>query len=95
MVSLLDVGLLKHFQIIFPFLFITVFIFAMLTKMKLFGDNKGIHMIIALLLGFMSLLSPVIRNTINIMAPWFVLLIIMTVFIIFAVMTLGGSQEDI
>ena len=96
MVSLLDIGLLKHFEILFPFLFITIMVFSILTMIKAFGkENTGLRVLIAIILGFMSLISPIIRKTINIMAPWFVLLIIFIFFILFAVQTLGGSREEL
>ena len=95
MASLLDIGLLQHFQVVFPFLFITVMVFALLVAAKAFGDNRFLHVLIALILGFMTLLSPVVKTTINIMAPWFVLLIIFVVLVIFSVQILGASQESI
>lgn len=95
MASLLDIGLLQHFQVIFPFLFVTVVTFAFLKVTKFFGDNEFANVIIAIVLGFMSLLSPVIRKTITIMTPWFVLLMIFIVFILFLVQVLGGSRESI
>lgn len=95
MATLLDIGLLQHFQIIFPFLFITVMVFALLVMTKSFGDNRFVHLVLAIILGFMTLLSPIVRNTINIMAPWFVLLIIFIVLCLFAVQILGASTEGV
>ena len=95
MATLLDIGLLQHFQIIFPFLFITIFIFAIFSLVKPFGDNPFANVSISVILGFMTLLSPVIRKTINIMAPWFVLLIMFIVLILFSVQVLGGTREGI
>ncbi|MGM5488356.1 MAG: hypothetical protein ACQESG_05390 [Nanobdellota archaeon] len=96
MATPLDIGLLDHFEIIFPFLFILVFGYAILTKLKPFGDdNKGIYAVIAFALAVMTIFSPIVRETFVTAAPWFVLLFIFIIFSMIAYMALGASQDDI
>ena len=95
MVTPLDIGLLKNFQIVFPFLFIFCIVYAILSYTKVLGDNKAIQAMIAVVLAFMSLFSDLVVETINISAPWFVLLIIFLVFVMMGIMTLGVKEGDI
>ncbi|MFO7711030.1 MAG: hypothetical protein R6V53_04680 [Candidatus Woesearchaeota archaeon] len=96
MATPLDIGLLDHFEIIFPFLFILVFGYAILTKLKPFGDdNKGIYAVIAFVLAVMTIFSPIVRETFVTAAPWFVLLFIFLIFTVIAYMALGASEDDI
>jgi hypothetical protein len=95
MVSPLDVGLLQTFEIIFPFLFILTFTLAFLTKVKPFSDNYVYAAIVAISLSVLSLFSPIALKTINVMAPWFVLLFIATVFSLLAYSVIGYSETDL
>jgi hypothetical protein len=42
------------FDVLFPFLLIFAIVFGILTHMRIFGDKKGIHVIIALVIGLMG-----------------------------------------
>ncbi len=95
MATLLDTGLVQNFSIIFPFLFVLVIVFGIASWTKLFGDNKTIHSLIALILAISLMFSPTVREAINIMAPWFVLLFIFTVFMILAFKVFGASNDDV
>ena len=55
MVSPLDVGLLQTFQIIFPFLFVLVVVFAFLTQIKPFKENYVYGAIIAVSLAVLTM----------------------------------------
>lgn len=95
MATPLDIGLLANFKIIFPFLFIFCIVFAVLASTKLLGDNKIIHATIAIAMAFMSLFSDLVVETINIAAPWFVILVIFIVFVLLALMILGVKEADV
>jgi hypothetical protein len=95
MVTPLDVGLLKNFQVIFPFLLIFCITYGILTYTKIFGENRAIHAMIALVLAFMSLFSDIAVETINTAAPWFVLLVIFIVFLMLGFMIIGVREADI
>jgi hypothetical protein len=95
MATFLDVGLYKHFYVIFPVLLVFVTTFALLQKSKLFGDNKGIHSLIAICIALLMLFSPGVIAVISIMAPWFVLLFIFVLLVILGFMFLGVQDKSI
>lgn len=95
MATIMDISLLKSFSGIFPFLFIFAIVYGLLSYKKIFGENKGLHAIIAVVLAFMTLLSSTVVETINRSAPWFVLLLIFIVFLLLGFMILGTGESDI
>ena len=90
-----DVGLLENFVIIFPFLLVWVIVFGVLSSTKTFGDNKGIHAIIGLVLAFLFVLSKDAVAAVNIASSWFVLLFLFIIFTIMAFKTFGASDSDV
>ncbi len=95
MATPLDTSLMSHFEVIFPFLFILVISYAILSSIKVFGDNKGIKLLLSFLLGVSMLFSTIARETINMAAPWFVLLFVFIIFALIAYMALGAEAKDI
>ncbi|MBI4144954.1 hypothetical protein HY493_02000 [Candidatus Woesearchaeota archaeon] len=95
MATPLDIGLLQNFSIIFPFLLVLVFVYGVLSMTKIFGDNKGVYAFLAFILAVSTLFSPIAIKTINLMAPWFVLLFIFSIFLLIAYQTFGIKEESI
>ncbi|MDP7116560.1 MAG: hypothetical protein QF632_01005 [Candidatus Woesearchaeota archaeon] len=95
MATPLDTGLLSNFGVIFPFLLVFCLMYAVFIKTDIFGDNKGLAAIISFALGIMTLFFPIIRESINVMAPWFVLFIFAISFILLGFMMFGASESDI
>lgn len=95
MATLLDIGALEHFEGLFPFLLVMVVLYAFLSRTDWFGERKGLAAIIAVLAGFMTVVSDIAIKTVNLMAPWFVLLIVFTVFFMLAYMVFGYNTKDI
>lgn len=93
--TFLDIGVFPFFAILWPFLFVTVISFAFLSKMKVLGDNKAIHAMIAFFLGLVTLFSSIAVKTINLMAPWFVLLFVFGIFVLMIYMSFGISEKQI
>lgn len=93
--TFLDIGVFPFFAIIWPFMFVTVVSFAFLSKMKVLGENKAIHAMIAFFLGLTTLFSSVAVKTINLMAPWFVLLFVFGLFVLMIYMSFGISEQQI
>lgn len=93
--AVLDVALLEHFVIVFPFLLIWVIVFGILSATKTFGDNKGIHAIIGLALAFLFILSKDAVAVLNFASPWFVILFIFIIFTIMAFKAFGASDTDV
>ena len=95
MATFLDIGLIQHFQVIFPVLLIFVLVFALLEKSKMFGENKGLHSLIALCLAMMMLFVPGVVQVFSIMAPWFVLIMLLITFFMIMLVFLGVKYESI
>jgi len=95
MVTPLDIGLLQKFNVIFPFLFILVLVYAILSRTEWFKEKQAMAFIIAFILAIMTLLSRIAVRTINLMAPWFVLLFLFGILVLMAYMTFGITEETI
>jgi hypothetical protein len=97
MATFLDIGLLQHFQVIFPFIFVFATVFAILEFIKPFGKetDTGIHSLIAICIAGMLLFSPQMIEMINFMAPWFVLLLIFILFILMMFRFAGTPEKSV
>ncbi len=76
----MDVALLSNFSLVFTFLLVFAIIFALLEFLKIFGENKPIHAIIALSAGLLTLFSKSVVQVVNNVVPWFMVLLIIAVF---------------
>ena len=95
MVTPLDVGLLQRFNVIFPFLFVLVIIYAILSRTEWFKEKPAMAFVIAFIMAIMTLFSRIAVRTINLMAPWFVLLFLFGILVLIAYMTFGIKEETI
>ena len=96
MATVLDIGALQSFSLVFSFLFVVVVVFAVLTYAKLFGEDRpGIHALIAVLLGIMTLFSENAVKVIETMAPWFVLFFMFIVFVLMSYKIFGVDDTTI
>lgn len=95
MATPMDIGLLKEFGVIFPFLLVFIIVYVVLIKTEFFKGNKGLASLLAAVCGIMTLFSPIAQETITVMAPWMVLLFIFIVFMIIAFMIFGTTEKDI
>ena len=95
MVTLLDIGLLKAFEWVFPFLLVLVIGGAVLSRVLWFKENPALAWGIALILAVMTMFSRIAVKTIMLMAPWFVLLFVFSIFMLVAYMTFGIKEERI
>ena len=95
MTSVLQIGVLRYFSLIFPALLVFVIVFALLEKTKVIGENKVVNSIIAIAIGFMVILFQDIVSIINYMAPWFVLLFVFFVLLLMLYKLLGASDQNI
>lgn len=77
MATLFDGGLLASFGSVFTFLFVYVLIYALLTKVHLFGDKtEGLNALIALCIAVFTMFSPMVISMITYMTPWLVVLLV-------------------
>lgn len=89
-----DIGLFEHFAVIFPFLFVWVITYVVLSFSPKF-DNKNLNAVIAFSLAFMFILSKDAVAMINFASPWFVMFFIFIIFMVLAFRVAGASESDI
>lgn len=91
--TILDIGLLKYFSIIFPLLLVLLVTFAILQKTKILSDDLNINSIIALAVAILFGLSPDLIEVIKFVSPWFILLLFF-IFMIFLIFRFAGVEES-
>jgi len=95
MATLLDISGFAIFQRLWPFLLTFCFVYAASGLTAVFKDQKGLRAMVALVMAVLVMLYPIAWKTINLSAPWFVLLIFLAIFLIMAYGTFGVSQDHI
>jgi len=95
MATFLDIGLLKAVGDIFPMILIFALCYGILTSTKIFGENKGLHAIIAVMIALMTLFMPNLLKAIKIIAPWFTMLFIFIIFLLIAYKMFGATDKDL
>lgn len=95
MATPLDFGLLKNFGALFPFLFVFIIVYAVLARTEMFREKQAFAAIIAFLLAIATMFSNMAVRTINMMAPWVVLLVIFVILLLLAYYSLGIKEETI
>ncbi len=95
MATLLDIGVLETFKLVFPFLFVLVIGGAILSRVPWFKENPALAWGIAFILAVLAMFSRIAVKTILLMAPWFVLLFLFIIFLLVAYMTFGIKEERI
>lgn len=96
MATPLDFGLLKQFEMIFPFIFVTVILFAIFSKwFPLTKDNKTMAGILAFAFGVLTMFSPIAVRALSLAAPWFVLFLIFLTLLILGVLVVGVKYDTV
>lgn len=95
MATVLDIGLLEGFSNLFTMLLVVALVYGILEYVKLFGDKRGLHAFIALIMGIMMLLFPNVMEVLATITPWFVLLFIFLLFILIFYRIFGAKEEDL
>ncbi|MFC1722906.1 hypothetical protein ACFL0V_02105 [Nanoarchaeota archaeon] len=95
MATFLDIGLLSHVKVIFPLLLVFVIVFAVLTKSEILGDNKGLASLASLAVAMMMLFVPGVVDVFSIMAPWFVVIMLLIFMFTVVLLFLGTSPGEI
>ena len=95
MATVLDLGLLHSFDVIFPALLVFALVFALLQKTKALGGSVGVNSTIAIVVAFMVLLSQAAIDIIKFMMPWFTIAIIFVVLLLLLFQTFGATDKDI
>ena len=92
MASILDLGLLQFFKVIFPTLLVFVVIYAVLQKTKVVGAKKPIDAIVAIACAILTAISASAIDLITFIAPWFELLFLGIVLFFFAFRVMGYDE---
>ncbi len=95
MAAPLDIGLLQKFDIIFPFLFVLIIVYAVLARTEWFKDKQFMAIMIAFVLAVMTLFSSIAVKTINRMAPWFIILVIFAILLLLVYQAIGIQEAKI
>ena len=95
MATFLDLGLLGHFAIIFPFLLVFLGSYAVLLKLKVISEDKGINAIISLSLASMTLFSGSAVQLIFVATPWLVVAFMAIMALLVILMFMGVKEETI
>jgi len=94
MATFLDIGGLEQFSVIFVFIFVWLAVYAILTYTKILGENKGIHIVIGLIIALLVLFSPIATGTIEYIAPWFAVVFIFVIFTTIALKLFGATGME-
>lgn len=95
MATLMDVSLLDYFTSFFIFIFVWVFFYAILTKLKFLSDKSGINALISACVAVLVLVTSPVVNFIKVLTPWFVVLLFVFFCFIMIFMLFGIKLEDI
>ena len=93
MATLLEAGLLSHFNSFFIFLFVIIVVYSILTKIKIFGENSGLNFGIAIILGVLFASSSYASKIFQYATPWIVFLFIAVIFMEIASRLMGNNPE--
>ncbi|MBW2990815.1 hypothetical protein KY348_03855 [Candidatus Woesearchaeota archaeon] len=95
MATFLDITLLENFGVIFVVLLIFLILFGLLEYIKAFGEGKkGLHAIIALAIALLFLISKTASSMVQLMVPWFMVIIIFLFFTMFLIRMFGRTEAD-
>ncbi|MEM4259989.1 MAG: hypothetical protein QXG00_02030 [Candidatus Woesearchaeota archaeon] len=96
MATLLDISIFKHFGSFFAFLLVWIILFAVLEKTHILGkERRGLNSLLALVISFLVLATSSVLNLVSFIVPWFIVLIIVGLLIIFTIRVFGADEESI
>ena len=95
MATVLELGVLNYFSIIFPGILVFVIVYMLLEKTKMLGESKPLHALAAVVAMFLVMLSKDIVAVINFGAPWFILVFVFLVLLILIYRFMGASEADL
>jgi hypothetical protein len=95
MSSIMDVGLLQNFSNILVFLFVFAASYAIMKKTKIFGDSGSLLALIAFVIAIVVALNNAIIAFLAFVLPWFFILVLFLIFLIFIAKIFGKSDKDV
>ncbi len=95
MATVLDLSMLSFFKPAFIFLFVLGIFYAILQKTQLFGENKGMNLLVSFVVSFLFIITPGVSDVISLAMPWFVILVVVILVIALVFMMMGVKEETI
>lgn len=80
---------------IIVFLFVFAGLYALLMKVKFFGDKSGFNLVVAFAVSMLFFIMPEAQRVLVIFTPWMVLMVILLLFIFLFFMFLGVKGETV
>ena len=93
MANLLDLNLIGFLAPALVFIFFWVVTYAILSKVKIFGDNKGVNLTIAFTVALLVLINVKITRVITAFIPWVFGFFILLLFIYVLFMFFGVDEK--
>jgi hypothetical protein len=90
----LDLSGLGTFMPVFAFLLVFVVVYALLSKTKLLGENKFVHILVSFCLGIVFIISANAIEYVKVTTPFFVAFVISLLFIMLIVGLFKGGKMD-
>lgn len=95
MATILDLGILRYFDSIFPFVLVFALVFGLLQKKKFVTESIHLNAAIGAVLAFMVILSDAAVKIINFMIPWLAVTIIFGILLLLIFQLLGLQEKDL
>jgi len=95
MATPLDVSILDHFVPIFVFMLVFVIFYSVLLKTKILGNNKGLISLASFSVSLLFVVTQAATEFVQLITPWFVVLIIVSMCFLLIFMFLGVKPDAI
>jgi len=95
MVTPLNTELLGFILPVFFFFLIYAIMFAILQKVKIFGEGTGTNSMVAAVLAILFAITPGAMEFVAIIAPWFVVMVFVAFSFLLVFMFFGTKEEEI
>jgi len=92
MATFLDVTALQSFSVVFVFLFVWLFVYAILLYTKVLGQNQIINILVGLLASFFVIMSDIATKVVKQIAPVFAVVLVLVAIVTIASRMFGGTS---
>lgn len=83
------------YEVVFPFLLIWGFMYAILTKTKMLSENNDLNAMLAFFIAMIVIVFPVARDYIARLIPYITIYIMVLFLIVLAYLSVGANTEDV
>ena len=95
MATILDIGLLEFFKPVFTFIFVYAVLYAILSRISLFGESRIVVASIAVSLAMLFMLTPGVKDVLEVSTPWFIYMFIFIILFVLIFMMVGVKEESV